>query len=216
MYIEYYINSIDEKDDEIKASIDTISRLPLSGIIAPYYHAKLLKKLYNHVDIGSFIDYPLPTHNIEQRLCAIKDSIDIGIKYIAITTPHYYIVNRKYTKFREDIKQNLELCASNNIQLRYILEYRKFDHQLLTKICEILIGEGVDCVYPSSGFFLDNIEDNIIACAYLNSKTGIKTIINGNIWKKNQIENILKIKPYGISTNQTNSLNLVDLELYDK
>lgn len=216
MYIEYYINSIDEKDDEIKIAIDNISKLPLSCITAPFHHAKLVKKLYNHIPVGCFIDYPIPTNNSEQRLNSIKDAINIGVKYIAISAPYYYIINRKYTKFKEDIKQNLTLCLSNNIELRYILEYRKFDHQLSTKICEILKDEGVDCIYPSSGFFLDNIDDNIIACAYLNTKTGIKTIVNGNIWKQNHINEILKIKPYGISTNQINSLNLIDIELYDK
>lgn len=214
MYIEYYINSIDEKEIDIKNTIDQVVKYPINGILATHNEAKFIKKNFPHTNVGSFIDYPIASNDIDRRQDLVTDAIKAEINYIAITIPFYQIVNRKYNKFRDDISKNLELCAKYNIQIRYILEYRKFDHQLLTKICEILLEKGVNTVYPSSGLFLDNIDDNIIACAYLHEKSKINTIVNGNIWKSSQIDNILKIKPLGISVAHMESLKLLSSVLF--
>lgn len=209
MYVEYYINSIDEKEIDIKNNIEQICQYPVSGIIAPHSQAKFIKKNFPHLNIGCFVDYPISSSDTDRRQDLVNDAINIGCNYIAITAPFYQIINRKYNKFRDDITKNLALCEKYNIELKYILEYRKFDHQLLTKICEILLEKGIKTIYPSSGLFLDNIEDNIIACAYLHEKTSINTIVNGNIWKKNQINNILQINPYGISICHLENLKLL-------
>lgn len=216
MEIEYYINSIDEKYEDIKKNIDALITLPISSIVAPIHHVKFLKKIYNKISFGCFIDYPLAFGLDDNRISQINEAASLGADYVCISVPFHLIINRKYTKFKEEIKKNLNLCISKNINIRYILEYRKFDHQLLSKVCDILMNEGVNCIYPSTGFFLDNIEDNIIACAYLTSKTGIKTIVNGNIWKKDQIDNLLKIKPFGLSMNQITSFYLLDPIHYAK
>lgn len=209
MYIEYYINSIDQKEIDIKNTIDQVIKYPISGILATYNEAKFIKKNFPHLNIGCFIDYPIASNDLDRRQDLINDALKFQIDYISITIPFNTIINRKYNKFRDDISKNLELVHKHNIDIRYILEYRKFDHQLLTKICEILLEKGINTIYPSSGLFLDNLEDNIIACAYLHEKTKINTIINGNIWKSNQIDNILKIKPFGVSVCHIENLKLL-------
>lgn len=209
MYIEYYINSIDEKEIDIKNNIEIITQYQISGLLAPHSQSKFLKKNFANLPIGCFVDYPISCSDTDRRQDLIMDAINIGVTHISITAPFYQIINRRYNKFRDDISKNLELCKKYNIELKYILEYRKFDHQLLTKICEILLEKGINIIYPSSGLFLDNIDDNIIACAYLHEKTGINTIVNGNIWNKKQVENILKIKPYGISVCHTENIKLL-------
>jgi len=149
-----------------------------------------------------------------RRSDLINDAINIGVDFIAITIPFFLIVNRKYDKFREDIKKNLDLCTSNKILLRYILEYRKFDHSLLAKICEILVLGGIDIIYPSTGFFIDNIEDNLIASSYLKEKTGINSIVNGNLWTKKQMDLVIKTNPYGFSTNSCSNFSLIDPHVF--
>jgi deoxyribose-phosphate aldolase len=208
MYTEYYINSIDEKEIEIKTNIDQALKYTISGVVAPYSQVKLIRKTYPELNLGCFIDYPLATNDPNRRNDLISDAIKLDINTACITIPFYYIVNRKYDKFRDDIKKNFDLCQSSKVELRYILEYRKFDHALLAKICEILILGGVDIIYPSTGYFIDNIEDNLIACSYLTEKTGIKTIVNGNVWTKKQMDNILKMNPHGFSTSIINNFAL--------
>ena len=210
MYTEYYINTIDDKEIDLKNNIDIIIKQSVANVVASYDHAKFIKKNYPNLNIGCFVDYPCANGDIERRQDLINDAIKIGINYINITIPFYQVINRKYNKLKEDVKKNLDLCQKSNIDIRYMLEYRKFDHQLLCKVCDVLKDGGITTVYPSTGFFLDNIEDNIIACAYLYEKTGINTIVNGNIWQKNQVDNIYKINPYGFSSNQLNSFDLIN------
>lgn len=205
MYIEYYINNIDDKDIEIKQQLEKIKSYNLAtNVIAIPYYAKLIKKNFSNFKVGCFLDYPISTYDPNLRIDTIKNIAKSNIDYLSITLPFYYLVNRKYDKLREDIKKNLE--ASENKPIRYILEYRKFDHQILTKACEILMIGGVNTIYVASGFFLDNLDDNIIACSYLHKKTGINTIINGNCWTNQHIDQVLKSGMFGFSTN--NLLNL--------
>jgi len=212
MYIEYYNNNIELKDIDIKNELNILSQFPISGILGFSHYIKYIKKNYKKHDVklGLFIDYPLSCHSLEHRLSMIMEGIDIGCDFVVIPIPFYSIINRKYDKFRSDIQASIELCSINNIQVRYMLEYRKFDSQLLTKVCKILIESNIDIVYPATGFFIDNIDDHLIASKYLTDKTGIKTIINTNIWKPDQINTLYKNDIYGISINNTECLKHIN------
>lgn len=216
MYIEYCINSIDEKDIEVQTNVAEVIKYPISAIVAPIPHIKYIKKkISSNILYGTFIDYPLAYSDINRRQDLILDAAKIGVNFINIPIPFYYIVNRKYDKFREDIQKNLEICKRHKIDIRYMLEYRKFDHLLLTKICDILKKNDIHTVYPSTGFFIDNLQDSIIACSYLHSRTGINTIINSTIWRKEQMVEILKTDPYGYSSTNPSSFYLIDQEHYE-
>lgn len=209
MQIEYFINSIDTKETELKETIESITKSKINAICGIYPHIKYIKKNYPKLVVGTMIDYPLGYLDNNRRQDSILDAIDIGSNIINICVPFHDIVNRRYSKFKEDISKNIELCLKHSVSIRYVLEYRKFDHSLLSKVCSILMQNGIDTVYPSSGFFLDSIEDNIIACAYLHEKTGINTIVNGNIWTKNHFSSILKINPFGCSISNTLGLTFI-------
>jgi deoxyribose-phosphate aldolase len=135
------------------------------------------------------------------------DSHDIDI--ISIVMPSNYLVNRKYDKIREDIKQNIDIAkaANPNINIRYILEYRRFDHSILAKICDILIHNNIYEIYPSTGLFIDDINDNIIASVFLTKKTGIKCILTGKVWTERQAKSIIDSGSYGISLNSIHGIN---------
>lgn len=209
MQIEYFINSIDTKEAEIKETIDSISKSSINAICGIYPHIKYIKKNYPKITVGTMIDYPLGCMDNSRRQDSILDAINIGSNIINISVPFHDVINRRYSKFKDDIEKNKELCTKHNVSIRYVLEYRKFDHSLLAKVCSVLMQHGVDTVYPSSGFFLDSIEDNIIACAYLHEKTGINTIVNGNIWTKNHFASILKINPFGCSISNPLGLTFI-------
>lgn len=210
MNIEYCINNIEDKDIDIKNTIDIISTMPISSILCNIHNIKQIKKITREeVPVGCFVDHPLASCAFLRRLDLINDAIDHGANNIAITIPFYYMINRKYDRLREDVAKNYEACKKYNIGLKYILEYRKFDHGLLTKICEILIEGSIDTIYPSTGFFLDNLDDNLIACGYLSQKTNIKTIINGNIWLPAHANSIIKMNPYGVSINNITGLEIL-------
>jgi hypothetical protein len=81
---------------------------------------------------------------------------------------------------------------------------------LLYRVSQILLDLGIDTIYPSTGYLLDDINDNIIATALINKKVPINIICNGNIWNNSQINNISQSKIYGIKVNSINALDLLN------
>lgn len=208
MYLEYYINTIDENDTDIKKNIqDLLDLTSVRSVMSLAHQAKMIKRFYPTLFVGVFVDYPISNIEFSRRQDLINDAMKNNIDCVAITIPHSLIINRKYDKFRDDIKKNIDLA--NKMEIRYILEYRKFDHQLLAKTCDILLSCGIKIIYPSSGFFVDSLEDNMLACSYLNKKTSISTIINGNAWNKDHINKVQNSKLYGFSCNSINTLRLL-------
>jgi deoxyribose-phosphate aldolase len=121
--------------------------------------------------------------------------------------PQNLASNRKYDKIREDVKNNSEFCQQNSMELRYTLEYRIFDHHCLKKLCEIFANSGVQYVYPSTGYFLDNLADNILASIFLyQNSTDIKIISTGNIWTSKHFETIGKSGLFGFRSSSLHSL----------
>lgn len=209
MQVEYSINNIEDKEIDIKNSIDIVATYPVSSIMGTIHSIKHIRKiLHDKMPVGCYVDYPLASSAFARRTDLVKDAIDHGANIIAITIPFYYMINRKYDKLREDIAKNFLECAKYNIELRYILEYRRFEHSLLAKICDILVENSITTIYPSTGFFIDNMDDNIIACAYLTEKSKIKTIVNGNLWQTKQADSIIKMNPPHVSINNLNGLDI--------
>jgi hypothetical protein len=68
---------------------------------------------------------------------------------------------------------------------------------------------GVKTIYPSTGYRLDDISDNILASALINKKVPINIICNGNIWNIGQVSSLNKGHLYGIKVNSVNALNLL-------
>lgn len=209
MQIEYSFNNIEDKEIDIKNNMDIITTYPISSIMSTIHSIKHIKKIVREtLPVGCYVDYPLASNAFARRSDLVRDAIDHGANIIGITIPFYYMINRKYDKVREDIAKNFTECSKHNIELRYILEYRRFEHSLLAKICDILVENSITTIYPSTGFFIDNIDDNIIACAYLTEKSKIKTIVNGNIWQTKQADSIIKMKPPHVSINNLYGLDI--------
>jgi deoxyribose-phosphate aldolase len=210
--IEYSYFDIASNENEVKENLIEANKYKLSGIsIFPYY-IKIAKNILNpDLLISCPIDYPYGILDSKSRLCVAESVIKAGAKAIDAVVPSHYLSNRKYDKFREDIKNLKTLCDLNNIILRYILEYRIYSYELLYRICQILLEYGVDTVIPSSGHGLDDISDNILASALIHKKNpSLKIICNGNIWSPKHIELIEKANLPQIRVNSINALHLLD------
>jgi deoxyribose-phosphate aldolase len=206
MKIEYYINHTEEKDLYIKNEIKEILKNdPYISVLSLPFYSKMIKKNFPNAKVGTFIDYPISNCDESERKYEVTEAIKYS-DFLAITLPSYYLVNRKYNKIREDIDMIKSIFPGGDI--RYVLEYRKFNHQTLVKACEILLSQNIDTIYPSSGFFLDSLEDNIIACQYLHQKTKINTIINGNAWTGVHVNKVIKSNMFGFSCGSKATLKL--------
>lgn len=208
MYIDFIINDTSISDTEAKQLILEAIKYPINSITVPYYLIKSIKNMVpSNIDISCLIDYPLGVSDSKTRRFAVEQAHKNGINSIDITIPQSLAANRKYDKIREDIKNINEFCAPNNLQLKYILEYRIFDHHCLKKVCEIFDDFNIQYVYPSTNYFIDNLADNILASIFLhqNSKN-LNVICTGNIWTEKHFETIKKSGLFGFRTTSIHSL----------
>lgn len=211
MYSEYSCYDISINEDEVKQNIQNAVKLIPSCIsVLPYSLSAIKGMIPDNIKLSCVIDYPMGINDIASRNAIVQQvAKNNQVKIIDLHMPSKLIVNRKYDKFREDIKTNLDICKQNNVELRYILEYRIFSHEILAKVCQILTSLGIEYVLPSSGFLLDDINDNIIAAKYLMAKSEIKVICNGNVWTKQQIQNVSKSGVHGLRVAHLPALELL-------
>jgi deoxyribose-phosphate aldolase len=212
MLLEYSYYDIASNDTEIqknltealKHKIQTISVLP------PY--SRLIKSMVsNTMKVSCPIDYPLGVLDIKSRLSVIDFCLKNNVDIIEAVCPAQLLCNRKYDKFRDDIKQLTNLCSSVNVELRYVLEYRQYSYELLYKVAQILYDFNVQVIYPSTGYSLDDISDNIIASALINKKVpNINIICNSNFWNNNHLKMIKNNQLYGLRINSLNGLQLIN------
>jgi deoxyribose-phosphate aldolase len=212
MLLEYSYYDTASNDTEIqknltealKQNIQTISVLP------PY--ARLVKSMVaDTIKVSCPIDYPMGLLDIKSRLSVVDFCLKNNVDIIEAVCPAQLLCNRKYEKFRDDIKQLTSLCSVSNVELRYVLEYRQYSYELLYKIAQILYDFNIKTIYPSTGYSLDDIGDNIIASALINKKVpNINIICNGNLWNSNHLKMIKNNQLYGLRTNSLNGLQLIN------
>jgi deoxyribose-phosphate aldolase len=172
------------------------------------YYAKNVAQLTN-IPIICPIDFPIGINDSKTRLTMGEFAIKNGARILDITFPAQLIGNRKYDKFREDIKNFNNLGIEHNIDIRYILEYRKYSYELLYKLTQILLDFGISTILLSTGYFLDDINDNIIAASMISKKNvNINIILTGNIWTKEHMDNIIKSGMAGIRVSNIHGLKL--------
>lgn len=201
MYIDFAIIDTDLDEKKAKQDIETVVKYGVDGICLPHYLIKPCKYLINTetTDLSCFIDFPLGISDTKTRLFAVKQAILTGANTIDVAMPQNLAANRKYDKIREDVKGIKEICQENNIKIRFVLEYRAFDHRCLKKICEIFDYFEIQYAFPSSGFFIDNLSDNLIASSFLhqNSKE-LNIICSGNLWLEKHFNIVYKSGIYGV------------------
>jgi deoxyribose-phosphate aldolase len=207
MNIDFAIIDTDLNESQVKELIKkAISYSIVNSITVPHYLIKYAKNI-PEIDISCFIDYPMGIADSSTRLYAIEQAHKSGANTVDIVMPQNLAANRKYDKIREDVKNVAELCTKLNIKPRYILEYRIFDHHCLKKICEIFDHNKISYVYPSTGYFIDNLADNILAGIFLhqNSKD-LNIYCTGNIWTNKHFETMEKSGLFGFRTTSIHTL----------
>jgi deoxyribose-phosphate aldolase len=209
MNIEYAYHDIAASETEIISTLTSAIKFKPSVISVFSQYIKTAKTLNNNIRISSPIDFPLGILDTKARLIAIDYAIKQGVDIVELVCPAYFLCNRKYDKFRDDIKQTSSMCIANKIEPRYILEYRQYSYELLYKIAQILLDLGINIVYPSTGYLLDDINDNLLASALINKKVpNINIISNGNLWNDAQAKVVKNSHIYGFRAHSANGLNL--------
>jgi deoxyribose-phosphate aldolase len=192
-YVEYGYYDYASGEQETKDIVNTAIKLAPSTISVLPQYVKLIKKsLPDHIKLGTIIDYPFGLSNYPDRESAVLSAIKNGANSIEIVCPNYALCNRRYDKFRLEIDTLKALCSNNNVDLKYVLEYKIYTLNLLHKVSEILFLKQLTTTYISSSFFIDSISDNILAAMMLQKKNpNLQLIVTGQAWTDKQIDLIL-------------------------
>lgn len=203
MHIDFILNKTDENDNEARENlVEALKTDAIDSITVPFNLLKIIKPFTQHIskniDLSCLIDYPLGLSDLKTRQFAVTQAIKSGATCVDISLQQNLTANRKYDKIREDIKNIMDIGVDQNVKIRYVLEYRIFDHNCLKKICEIFEDFNVGYIFPSSGYFIDNLADNIIASVFLhqNSKN-LNVSCTGNVWSDKHFELINKSGLFG-------------------
>lgn len=214
MFIDFLINSSDISDAELKTLIKDVMQTKLvKSVTVPYYLLKVVKPFIStNTSLACLIDYPCGNADLYSRQILMAQAVKAGANILDISVPQVLAAARKYDKIREDVKNCSDFAKLNNVTVRYILDYRVFDHHVLKKICEILDDFGIEFCFPSSGYFIDDINDHLIASIFLykNSKN-LKIVCAGNAWTEAHFDKIQKSGLYGFRTS-----SLFALQNYQK
>jgi len=210
---DYSLNETETQDKILQAlrfGANSISVLP--------YSLNTIKSLENRmsatIPVSCGLDLPYGLADSKSRIFMVTQAIKshANIKYIDLMIPTKVIANRKYDKFRDEIKGLVEICTPENISIRYMLEYRVFNHETLSKVCQILQEFKLDTVFVSSGMMLDNLEDNLIVCNFLTVKASIKTICTANTYTDKHVK-LVKNTP---NIEGIRFFHIAGLELFNK
>jgi deoxyribose-phosphate aldolase len=203
--IEYINVSYDLTENELIATLKKIQTIPeIQTVVLPPYFVKCARGILGHEkNISCLVDFPMGMSDIKSRASISNYGIKNLANYIDIVLPSNYLTNRKYDKIREDIKYQKGLCSN----VRYILEYRAYDHQYLKKMADILVSNNLNTVCISTGQSIDVLSDAMIASQFLIDQVeGLQTILCANFWNPRHFELLFKHKPYGIRSSSLYTL----------
>lgn len=211
MIYEYSCYDFTMKDMELVDTLKIVAKFPISAISVLPSQVKIARSILStNIKLSTPVDFPFGVLDLKSRLSIIENVVKNKADIIEVVCPTYYLANRKYDKFREDIKNVTEFLAISGVEIRYILEYRQFTYELLYKVASILQEFNISTIYPSTGYFLDDISDNILASALINKKVpNINIICNGNVWNEKHVILIKNSQIYGLRLNSINGLKLL-------
>jgi deoxyribose-phosphate aldolase len=194
MIIDYACYNYELNEHETQEEITKALKYGATSISVLPYSLNTIKLMENRIPakipVSCVLDFPYGLADWKSRVFMVGQIIkhSAKVKYVDLMIPTKVITNRKYDKFREEIKALTELCGPENVGIRYILEYRIFKHETLDKVCKILQEFNLDTVFTSSGATLDNVEDNLIACNFLTMKSNIRSICTGNVYNDKHVK----------------------------
>ena len=135
MFIEFHVDNF-YTDQEIKDTLKEIKgKYSVRSILINENQLRLAKYHFRDSSINIYIDYPLGISSSYIRLKKIE-RIAGKCKIVSIQAPSQHLINRKYDKIRKEIQDTIALLP--NTEIRYILDYRKYNHSILVKFCSIL------------------------------------------------------------------------------
>ena len=162
-----------------------------SSRVKPYFKHESIKTLTR---LGAMIDYPRGDSPTPVKLHGILQAIQNECDLIDVVINHSFILNNDFVNFLKDITTCVTVCTQNNVELRFIVDYKLFDIETYAGLCLYIKNKtGISTIVSSTGVFADDPIENVIACAEC-TKHGIKMICYSTMLSKQHIQLLIDSK----------------------
>ncbi|MFN3780985.1 MAG: deoxyribose-phosphate aldolase [Candidatus Kapaibacteriota bacterium] len=182
--------------------------------IQPFYVPFAVQTLKNStVRVVSVVDFPYGCSQIKTKLQAVEEMAKVKVEEIDFVMNIPAFVNNNAKLVEDEIVKSLELCRSNNVRLKVIIETGLLLPEEIANATRLLCEVGVDYIKTSTGVVARGAtyEDIKIIKENLSGNTKIKA--SGGI---RSLEQVLKFLELGVSRIGTSSATQIIKELESK
>ena len=173
----------------IERKVEVIS-VPLSmlGVAKEYLDGTKIR-------LATIIDAPFGQGCTELRQASMILAIRRGAQVLECVLNMGWVRDEKYAEIRKDVLAAIELCKTNNVEFRLVIEYRLFTEEELETWVEFFSKIGVTCIITSLGGIVDDPSDNVLISKRMEktSKT-CKLLPSSNVWQPKHVEMAEKAK----------------------
>lgn len=202
MYLDFctYNRTSNKSLDSQLEDIFLAIRLGFNNISVPIRTLRELKPFLKETKItaASPVDYPFGNSEKTPRLHQTVRALKAGASTVDLVGNNYFLHNKSYSKFSEEIKEHLRICLDYDAELRIVLDNSKYTPSEMVSIAKVLGESGIEYVIPSTGFYRDDIYDNIITSMSIESKTSVKSIVSGHMWLEKHHEMAIEGRFFGL------------------
>ncbi len=153
-YIDHAVLKPNHTDDDVRKACEMAKRWNIASVCVKPCHVLLAKKLLEGSDVKvcTVIGFPNGSTTTVTKAFETIDAIMDGASEIdmvmnvgkLISGDEHYVLN--------DIKQIINICHSENVICKVIIETSLLTDELKVKACELVKQAGADYVKTSTGF----------------------------------------------------------------
>lgn len=200
MYLEYcnYNRIVDDYTKELTLIFKAMES-DIQGFSVPIHFAKEIRQIIPEgYVLSSPIDYPSGYSSTKEKYFSVLHYLKSGVNAIDYVSNQFLLYNR-FVDLEKEVQTILSMCADYGATFRAFLDYQYFkDFNRVSSLGKIYNNLGVSIVYPYLGYHHDDFSDALINCKMIEEQTKMSTIFNGYIWKKEQIDIVIKSDVFGM------------------
>tara|TARA_Y100000004_G_scaffold29937_1_gene31069 strand:- start:915 stop:1547 length:633 start_codon:yes stop_codon:yes gene_type:complete len=163
----------DSTYSEILETVFVASEKNLDSVAIPSGFMGRVSEFLKDQKFSAAIDFPYGLSSTQVRVHEIIMAIRQGASFIDLVIHNGYIKEKNWRKIKEDLKACMSICDQNNVNIRAIIEYRLFPVETVLLMCDLLNTIGIHNIVNSTGFVVDDINDNAIISHQMQDKTGV-------------------------------------------
>lgn len=153
-YIDHAVLKPNHTDDDVRKACEMAKRWNIASVCVKPCHVLLAKKLLEGSDVKvcTVIGFPNGSTTTETKAFETIDAIMNGASEIDMVMNVGKLISGDEHYGLNDIKQVVNICHSENVICKVIIETSLLTDDLMVKACELVKQAGADYVKTSTGF----------------------------------------------------------------